>query len=65
MFTGLIEEKGTITAVKDLGDSVRLTVRGPLVVSDAQHGDSIAVSGVCLTVMEQDIDSFAADVMKE
>ncbi|VXB42268.1 riboflavin synthase [Aeromicrobium sp. 9AM] len=65
MFTGLIEEKGTITAVKDLGDSVRLTVRGPLVVSDAQHGDSIAVSGVCLTVMEQDTDSFAADVMKE
>ena len=65
MFTGLIEEKGTITAVEDLGDSVRLTVRGPLVVSDAQHGDSIAVSGVCLTVMEQDTDSFAADVMKE
>ncbi len=65
MFTGLIEEKGMITAVKDLGDSVRLTVRGPLVVSDAQHGDSIAVSGVCLTVMEQDTDSFAADVMKE
>ena len=65
MFTGLIEEKGTITAVEDLGDSVRLTVRGPLVVSDAQHGDSIAVSGVCLTVMDQDADSFAADVMKE
>ncbi|KAA1399289.1 riboflavin synthase [Aeromicrobium ginsengisoli] len=65
MFTGLIEEKGTVTAVEDLGDSVRLTVRGPLVVSDAQHGDSIAVSGVCLTVMEQDTDSFAADVMKE
>jgi riboflavin synthase len=65
MFTGLIEEKGTITAVKDLGDSVRLTIRGPLVISDAQHGDSIAVSGVCLTVMDQDTDTFAADVMKE
>jgi riboflavin synthase len=65
MFTGLIEEKGTITAVEDLGDSVRLTIRGPLVVSDAQHGDSIAVSGVCLTVMDQDSDTFAADVMKE
>jgi riboflavin synthase len=65
MFTGLIEEKGTITEVEDLGDSVRLTIRGPLVVSDAQHGDSIAVSGVCLTVMEQDTDTFAADVMKE
>lgn len=65
MFTGLIEEKGTITAVEDLGDSVRLTIRGPLVISDAQHGDSIAVSGVCLTVMAQDTDTFAADVMKE
>ena len=65
MFTGLIEEKGTITAVEDLGDSVRLTIRGPLVISDAQHGDSIAVSGVCLTVMDQDTDTFAADVMKE
>lgn len=65
MFTGLIEEKGTITAVEDLGDSVRLTIRGPLVVSDAQHGDSIAVSGVCLTVMDQDTDTFAADVMRE
>lgn len=65
MFTGLIEEKGTIMAVEDLGDSVRLTIRGPLVISDAQHGDSIAVSGVCLTVMDQDTDTFAADVMKE
>jgi riboflavin synthase len=65
MFTGLIEEKGTITAVEELGDSVRLTIRGPLVVSDAQHGDSIAVSGVCLTVMGQDTDTFQADVMKE
>jgi riboflavin synthase len=65
MFTGLIEEKGTITEVDDLGDSVRLTIRGPLVVSDAQHGDSIAVSGVCLTVMGQDADTFEADVMKE
>ena len=65
MFTGLIEEKGTITAVEDLGDSVRLTIRGPLVISDAQHGDSIAVSGVCLTVMDQETDTFAADVMKE
>ncbi|MBC7633226.1 riboflavin synthase [Aeromicrobium sp.] len=65
MFTGLIEEKGTITAVDDLGDSVRLTIRGPLVTSDARHGDSIAVSGVCLTVMAQGAGTFAADVMKE
>lgn len=65
MFTGLVEEKGTITAVEDLGDSVRLTVRGPIVTSDAGHGDSIAVNGCCLTVMTQDTDTFGADVMKE
>jgi len=65
MFTGLVEEKGTITAVEDLGDSVRLTIRGPLVTGDAGHGDSIAVSGCCLTVMAQNSDTFAADVMKE
>lgn len=65
MFTGLVEEKGTVTAVEDLGDSVRLTIRGPVVTSDAGHGDSIAVNGCCLTVMTQDTDTFGADVMKE
>ncbi|MET1036841.1 MAG: riboflavin synthase, partial [Aeromicrobium sp.] len=65
MFTGLIEEKGSITAVEDLGDSVRLTIRGPVVTSDAGHGDSIAVNGCCLTVMSQDGDTFGANVMKE
>ncbi|WP_332642542.1 riboflavin synthase [Aeromicrobium sp.] len=65
MFTGLVEEKGTITAVEELGDSVRITIRGPLVTSDAKHGDSIAINGCCLTVMAQDGDTFAADVMQE
>ncbi|MGA8987150.1 riboflavin synthase [Aeromicrobium sp.] len=65
MFTGLIEEKGAIVAVEGLGDSVRLTIRGPLVTSDAGHGDSIAVNGVCLTVMSQGAGTFAADVMRE
>jgi riboflavin synthase len=65
MFTGLVEEKGTITAVEELGDSVRLTIRGPIVTSDARHGDSISVNGCCLTVMEQGDDTFGADVMKE
>ncbi|MGZ8691080.1 MAG: riboflavin synthase, partial [Aeromicrobium sp.] len=51
MFTGIVEEKGRIEAIADLGDSIRLTVRGPLVVSDAGHGESIAVNGCCLTVM--------------
>ena len=65
MFTGLVEELGVVTSVQELGDSVRLTIRGPLVMSDAQHGDSIAVNGCCLTVMGQRDDTFDADVMKE
>ncbi len=65
MFTGIIEEKGRVEAIAELGDSIRITVRGPLVVSDARHGDSIAVSGCCLTVMGQTEATFDADVMKE
>ncbi|PFG31988.1 riboflavin synthase [Paramicrobacterium agarici] len=63
MFTGIIEEIGTVTAVTRSVSSLRLSVQGPLAVSDARHGDSIAVSGVCLTVVEQSDDSFTADVM--
>ena len=51
--------------VTDLGDAARIAVRGPLVTSDAGHGDSIAVNGVCLTVVDVDGDAFTADVMKE
>lgn len=65
MFTGIVEEIGTVTAVADSGDGVRLTVRAPLAVSDAAHGDSIAVGGVCLTVIDRGDDWFAADVMKQ
>jgi riboflavin synthase len=65
MFTGLVEEKGTITAIEPLGDSVRLTISGPVVTADAQHGDSISVNGCCLTVMAQGAGTFAADVMQE
>lgn len=67
MFTGLIEEIGEITAIEPVDDSLRLTVRGPLVTSDAGHGDSIQVSGVCLTVIELDAEarSFTADVMAQ
>lgn len=65
MFTGIIEELGEIVAV-DLGDdAARITVRGPIAVSDAKHGDSISVSGVCLTVIDQDAETFTADVMAE
>jgi len=65
MFTGIVEEQGEITAVAPSGDGVRLTVRAPLAVSDAAHGDSISISGVCLTVVDRDGDAFTADVMKQ
>ncbi|MFF1944260.1 riboflavin synthase [Rhodococcus qingshengii] len=66
MFTGIVEELGEIVAKEELVDSARFTVRGPLVTSDAGHGDSIAVNGVCLTVVDVLADgSFTADVMQE
>ncbi|MFC4051421.1 riboflavin synthase [Actinomadura syzygii] len=65
MFTGIVEELGEIVAIETAGDSVRLAVRGPLVVQDAVHGASIAVNGVCLTVVEVKGEIFAADVIKE
>jgi riboflavin synthase len=65
MFTGIIEELGEVTGWELNGDAARLTVRAPLAVSDAKHGDSISVSGVCLTVVDQGTDWFTADVMAE
>jgi riboflavin synthase len=65
MFTGIVEELGEVVAVEAHDDSARLTVRGPLVVGDAAHGDSIAVDGVCLTVADRAGDTFTADVMAE
>ncbi|MFI2752030.1 riboflavin synthase [Cellulomonas sp. P22] len=70
MFTGIVEEIGTVVAVAPggagEGSDVRLTVRGPLVVQDASLGDSICVSGVCLTVTDLPGDgTFTADVMPE
>ncbi|MCX6480834.1 MAG: riboflavin synthase [Mycobacterium sp.] len=66
MFTGIIEELGAVVGKDDLGDSARLTIEGPVVSSDARHGDSIAVNGVCLTVLEVLPDGrFSADVMAE
>lgn len=64
MFTGIIEELGEVVSLERAGEAWRLTVRGPLAVSDAGHGDSIAVNGLCLTVVEQTADSFTADVMQ-
>lgn len=65
MFTGIVEELGEVVALDREGDSARLTVRGPLVVSDAVHGASIAVNGVCLTVVDVKDEAFTVDVMKE
>lgn len=66
MFTGIVEELGEIVGREDLGDAARLVIRGPIVTSDAGHGDSIAVNGVCLTVVDVLADgSFSADVMAE
>jgi riboflavin synthase len=65
MFTGIVEELGTVVSLEDQGDAVRLTVNGPLVTSDAGEGDSIAVNGCCLTVVTHEDGSFTADVMHE
>ena len=65
MFTGLVEEVGSVEKLERLDEAMRLTVRGPKVTADAQPGDSIAVDGVCLTVVEAAGDVFTADVMQE
>ncbi len=65
MFTGIIEELGTVKAIEPQPDAIRLTISGPLAVSDAQRGDSICVNGVCLTAVELTADTFTADVMRE
>jgi riboflavin synthase len=65
VFTGIVEELGQVADVLDLGDSVRLGLRGPTVTSDARTGDSIAVNGVCLTVVTASGGVFTADVMRE
>ena len=65
MFTGIVEELGTISGVKDLVDSIRLQVSGELVRSDLAQGESISVNGACLTAAELTEDGFVADVMLE
>lgn len=65
MFTGLVEEFGELSGRQDGTDGARLTVLGPLVSSDAAPGDSIAVNGVCLTVVEVGGGEFSVDVIGE
>ena len=65
MFTGIVEEVGRVVEKTDLPDAVRLRIRGPVVTSDASPGDSIAVNGVCLTVVDALDGEFTTDVMAE
>jgi riboflavin synthase len=65
MFTGIVEELGTVAGVEDQGDAIRLTIQAQHVLADAGLGDSIAVNGCCLTVAEKDGDTWTADVMQE
>jgi len=65
MFTGIVEERGRISTVEPLGDSVRVVIAAAEVLEGTRFGDSIAVNGVCLTVVDCDAHSFSADVMQE
>ncbi|MCW2776194.1 MAG: Riboflavin synthase subunit alpha [Nocardioides sp.] len=65
MFTGIVEELGTVEAIEDQGDAIRLTIRSATVLGDAGLGDSISVNGCCLTVTEHDGVTWTADVMQE
>lgn len=65
MFTGIVEELGRVGSIESSTESAVLRIEGPLVASDAGHGDSIAVNGVCLTVVTHDAAGFTVDVMAE
>lgn len=65
MFTGIIEELGKVRSVEERGENARIVVEAHGVVDGTHHGDSIAVNGVCLTALDINHDSFAADVSKE
>jgi riboflavin synthase len=65
MFTGIIEELGHVRSVEQRGDNARILIEARLVTEDIQEGDSIAVNGVCLTALNVEKDSFAADVSRE
>ena len=65
MFTGIVEELGEVVAVDDLGGTARFRLRGPVVTDGVRHGESIAVNGVCLTVVEHGDGEFTADVIAE
>ena len=65
MFTGIIEELGTVRSIQERGENARLVIGAQVVTEGTNHGDSIAVNGVCLTALDVTEDSFAADVSRE
>jgi riboflavin synthase len=65
VFTGIVEELGELVSRMERPDAARFSVHGPLTSSDARPGDSIAVNGVCLTVVDVDGEVFTADVIGE
>lgn len=65
MFTGIIEELGRVRSVEALGENARIVIEAHTVTADTKHGDSIAVNGVCLTALDVQPNSFAADVSRE
>lgn len=65
MFTGIIEELGSVRSVEERGENARIVIAAYVVTEGTNHGDSIAVNGVCLTALDIQPDSFAADVSRE
>ena len=65
MFAGIIEATGGISKLKPGGEGLRLTIGTTLDLSDIKVGDSIAVDGICLTVIARSVNSFSADVSRE
>ena len=65
MFTGIIEELGKVRSIEQRGENARIVIEAHVVIQGTNHGDSIAVNGVCLTALDLQGDSFAADVSKE
>lgn len=65
MFTGIIEELGSVRSIEERGENARLVISAQVVTEGTNHGDSISVNGVCLTALDIEPDSFAADVSRE
>ncbi len=65
MFTGLVEEVGTVVSIIEKGGNHRITIKAPESAKQLKQGNSIAVSGVCLTALDIEPDAFCADLAKE